>query len=232
MPNSVMVNGAVALPLACWPLKSAVTVQVMGLVTPCTVRLPAIWKVAAPEVGSDVSPLTAVGSKTACGYCDVCRVLRCTKASRMDSSLLSDVRSTMILEAAASSCPYRVRTICPLTPLVAPTATLGKLLPANCSCVWYSALALPPFSARATSPAGAAVPLLESCAASVGGTAPAVGEAALSLADAWTMVFGACCELVASWASLAAGAMAGVPQAAPASISPAAAAASRALGRG
>lgn len=70
--NSVMVNGIVALPLTCCPLKLAVTVHVASLVTPCTARLPESWNVALPEVGNgEGKPLTWAGVNTAFGYCEV-----------------------------------------------------------------------------------------------------------------------------------------------------------------
>src|SRR5690242_9155533 len=84
----------------------------------------------------------------------------------------------------------------PWTPVVDPTATLGRLRPASCSWVWYSALLLLKSNVSATDPAAGTAAVVE---------ASDVGACACSC-----MV----CTPVAGWASLAPGARDGLPQAA------------------
>src|SRR5688572_24624118 len=63
--NSEKVRSLTAVPVTRPPWNCAVTFQVVGLVTPLMVRLPVIWKVREPVVGSGpVRPRSAVGTST------------------------------------------------------------------------------------------------------------------------------------------------------------------------
>jgi hypothetical protein len=101
--------------------------------------MPATSKLCSPLASGMCAPIIDVGTNTAVGHCAVSSVRCCTYPSRLSWSLLSDVTSMLIFDAAVSMAPLAENEMPPVMAVVFPTASLGRSWCMSCSRTRYRA---------------------------------------------------------------------------------------------
>src|SRR6185312_7901091 len=131
--KSPKVNPVDAVPCI-WPRRMyASTVHDVGLVTSRTVRSPNSVNVTRPVSGKGiVRPCNSFGTSVTVGYLSVSSVRRWRNPSRIDRSLFNPRRPTTNFDSAGMTFPLSSMAKLPVTLSVTPTASLGKLMCANC----------------------------------------------------------------------------------------------------